>query len=89
MIVTKHYSVKGDVQGVFFRLNTKRKADELELSGWVKNCSDSSVELVVQGPVEKVKLMVRALKKGFPGSKVVSVIEQGEVKKRFSGFSIL
>jgi acylphosphatase len=87
-MITKHYLIKGQVHGVFFRFNTKRKADELGLSGWVKNTVDG-VEVVVQGPVEKVKVMVRVLKKGFPGSKVVSVIEQGTVKKRFSGFSIL
>ena len=88
-MITKHYSVKGQVQGVFFRFNTKRKADELGLSGWVKNNSDGSVEVLIQGPVEKVKIMVRKLKKGFPGSKVVSVTELGDVKKVFSGFSIL
>ena len=87
-MITKHYLIKGQVQGVFFRLNSKRKADELGLSGWVKN-TVNGVEIVIQGPVEKVKVMVRELKKGFPGSKVVSVIEQDDVKKRFSGFSIL
>ncbi|MBR9678649.1 MAG: acylphosphatase [Nanoarchaeota archaeon] len=88
-MITKHYLVKGQVQGVFFRLNTKRKADELGLSGWVKNDVGGCVEVVVQGPVEKVKLMVRSLKHSFPGSKVVSVIEQSKITKRFSGFSII
>lgn len=89
MIQTKHYVIKGVVQGVFFRFNAKRKADELGLSGWVKNRVDGSVEIVIQGPGERVRDMVNALKKGFPGSKVDSVIEQEKVKGRFPGFSML
>jgi acylphosphatase len=89
MITTKHYLVRGSVQGVFFRFNTKRKADELGLSGWVRNNADGTVEVVVQGPVENVKVMVRALKQGFPGSVVDSVTELEPVEKRFAGFSIL
>ena len=32
-----HYTVHGEVQGVWFRVFTKRKADELGIVGWVKN----------------------------------------------------
>jgi hypothetical protein len=32
-----HYTVYGDVQGVWFRRFTKQKADELGIVGWVKN----------------------------------------------------
>ncbi len=89
MITTKHYIIKGNVQGVFFRLNTKRKADELGLSGWVRNSVDGSVEAVIQGPGDRVSEMVVALKNGFPGSRVDSVTESSKVSKRFPGFSIL
>lgn len=36
-------SVKGKVQGVFFRQSTKEKADELGIKGIVRNMPDSSV----------------------------------------------
>jgi acylphosphatase len=39
-----HVFVSGKVQGVFFRSSTKNKADELGLSGWVKNLQDGRVD---------------------------------------------
>ncbi len=39
----------GKVQGVFFRANTKKKADELGLRGWVRNLPDGTVEALFIG----------------------------------------
>jgi acylphosphatase len=50
-----HLKVTGRVQGVFFRSTTKEKADELGITGWVKNCQDGSVEILAQGDDEKLK----------------------------------
>lgn len=41
--------VKGRVQGVFFRQNTKEIAQELNLSGSVENSSDGSVLIIAEG----------------------------------------
>ena len=41
--------IHGRVQGVFFRASAQQKAVELELSGWVRNNSDSSVEILAEG----------------------------------------
>ncbi len=49
-------NITGEVQGVWFRKSTKEKADEIGLTGWVKNQSDGSVLANVQGenaPVEQ------------------------------------
>ena len=46
---------EGLVQGVFFRANTKRCADSLGLTGWVRNRQDGTVEAVFEGEEEKVK----------------------------------
>lgn len=43
------FVVTGRVQGVFFRQSTKQQADELGLSGWVRNRDDGAVEGVVHG----------------------------------------
>ena len=43
------FTVRGKVQGVYFRKYTKAKADELNLKGWVKNMADGSVQGVAQG----------------------------------------
>ena len=44
-----HVVVHGDVQGVGFRYFVHRKANELELHGWVRNNDDGTVELVAEG----------------------------------------
>ncbi len=41
--------VSGIVQGVFFRKYTYEKANELKLSGWVKNLPNGNVELLIKG----------------------------------------
>jgi acylphosphatase len=46
--------VKGNVQGVGFRAVTKSYADQLKLTGYVKNLADGTVEICAQG--EKVQL---------------------------------
>ena len=54
-IVTLHAQIFGKVQGVFFRDYTKRKADELNLVGWVRNIPDGTVEAVISGRESGVK----------------------------------
>ena len=44
-----HLWISGIVQGVFFRYSTSRKAVELGVSGWVRNCQDGRVETVIEG----------------------------------------
>ena len=50
--------VYGEVQGVFFRAQTKKKADELGLVGWVKNEADGSVKVVAQGEDERLNQLI-------------------------------
>ncbi len=62
----KHVYISGRVQGVGFRYFTQRTANDLNLSGWVKNLADGRVEAVIAGPEEEVQKMIKQLKKG-PG----------------------
>jgi len=41
--------VRGQVQGVGYRAGCNRRAEELRLSGWVRNQPDGSVELEAEG----------------------------------------
>ena len=59
-----HARISGKVQGVFFRSNTKDKAVELGLTGWVKNLPDGSVEAVFEGDKERVDEMIGWCRKG-------------------------
>lgn len=44
-----HVLVSGNVQGVFFRANTRDLATSLGLAGWVRNLPDGRVEVFAQG----------------------------------------
>ena len=43
-----HVFVSGQVQGVFFRQNTKQKAESHGVTGWVHNLPDGRVEAVLR-----------------------------------------
>jgi acylphosphatase len=59
-----HILVTGRVQGVLFRLNTKKEADKLGISGWVRNLADGRVEAVFEGEEQNVEQMVNWTRKG-------------------------
>ena len=65
--------VRGRVQGVFFRVEIRDRARSLGLVGWVRNCSDGSVEAVFQGEPERVQSMVDWCGRGPSGASVDSV----------------
>ena len=68
-----HLRITGRVQGVFFRSTTKEKADELGITGWVKNCADGSVEVFAQGEDEKLKKFEEWCKHGPASAQVDSI----------------
>ncbi len=65
--------VKGLVQGVFYRYNTKKKADEFHLGGVVKNLRDGRVEVICEGAEENIARLVEWCKRGPQGAIVERV----------------
>jgi acylphosphatase len=65
--------VKGIVQGVFFRDSTRRKAQEFQVTGVVKNKADGSVEIVCEGDEEAVKRLIEWSGHGPQGAYVEHV----------------
>ncbi|MEM6255192.1 MAG: acylphosphatase [Cyanobacteria bacterium P01_D01_bin.156] len=57
-------TVYGRVQGVGFRYHTRKKAKELNLTGYVTNKPDHSVEIVADGPAEQLEALVAWSKLG-------------------------
>ena len=66
----KALKIYGRVQGVGFRWYTRRQAHQLGLRGYVRNCYDGTVEVMLAGPVEAVDEMCRWLEVGPPGARV-------------------
>jgi len=69
----KEFTVRGKVQGVFFRKFTKAEADKLGIHGYVRNQEDGSVYCVAQGTREEMLQFEAFLHKGSPKAKVLSV----------------
>ena len=59
--VRRHYLVYGRVQNVGFRYRAMVAAQGLELTGWVANLEDGSVEMEVQGPPEQIDRLIPAI----------------------------
>ena len=83
-----HIIIKGHVQGVFFRTETKQKADELGVSGWVKNCDDGSVEIFSQGTEEALKILEEWCRKGPASAEVQNVRRKDCTSEKVQGFEI-
>ena len=81
--------ITGKVQGVFFRYEAKKKADELKLAGWVKNCDDGSVEIFAQGDDKKLDELERWCAKGPPMARVDGVRIQPYNTSDISEFTII
>ncbi len=82
------YRVRGLVQGVGFRYFVYRAANELGLSGYVKNLEDGRVEVYAVGPEEKLSELARRLWKGPGYSDVRGVEEQQAPLRRTTSFRI-
>ena len=84
-----HLIIKGRVQGVFFRVSTKKKANYLNLSGWVKNLANGDVEVVAEGEKEKLQELLKWTWQGPPSARVDDIeASWEEYKEEFDTFSI-
>ena len=79
----------GRVQGVGFRFFVQQNSLELGLTGWVRNMSDGTVTMEVQGEQEAVDELAGLIRKGNLFVKVKSLSLEGEdVVPDEKGFSI-
>lgn len=80
MKINKQVKITGKVQGVFFRKSTWEKAITLGLKGWVRNDSDGSVLVEMEGNHSSITEMEKWLRIGPPLAKVafLEIIEGNE-----------
>ena len=82
--------VKGLVQGVFYRYNTKRKADDFLLTGNVRNLRDDRVEVICEGTEEDIGKLIEWCKHGPQGAVVEHVdVTWKEYTGEFKEFRIV
>jgi acylphosphatase len=84
-----HVYISGNVQGVFFRDSTRRKANELDLNGWVKNTPDGRVEALFEGTSDAVQEMLDWCKEGPAQADVEDVdAEHEDPEEDLKGFEV-
>jgi acylphosphatase len=78
-VQTRKFRVRGRVQGVGFRWFVEREARALGISGWVRNNSDGSVEVLASGTQEQLFGLRSRLQQG-PRAARVDNVEESEAK---------
>ncbi|MCU7960487.1 MAG: acylphosphatase [gamma proteobacterium symbiont of Bathyaustriella thionipta] len=80
------FIVSGRVQGVFFRLSTRQKARQLEISGHAINLPDGMVEVLACGKSEALDALEAWLWQGPPAAQVSDVSRKHSNNKAPTGF---
>lgn len=88
-MISKCIKVTGRVQGVFYRDSTRRMAQDLGISGTVRNLPDGSVMIEAEGEEPNVKALIDWCRMGPPGARVDDVQVSPVPPKGFSGFVVL
>ena len=88
-MVRAHIYFYGTVQGVGFRYTALSFAQQFPLTGWVKNLSDGSVEMIVEGPHKKIEELLSRLKGQFGSFIRDQHVEWTEAREEFVKFSII
>ena len=88
--IRKRLIIEGRVQGVWFRDSTRREAVSLGICGWVKNRRDGAVEVLAEGPEDKVENLASWCHHGPPAAMVSRVKEtREEWQGEFNSFDIV
>lgn len=85
-----HVIIHGRVQGVFFRVETRKAAGLYGVAGWVRNLPDGTVEAVFEGTREQVEQVLEWCRKGPPLGRVDGVdVKWDTVSGEFTSFDII
>ncbi len=91
MIQRRRYRVRGQVQGVGFRAYVWRNVQRLEVSGWVRNRFDGTVEVLADASLEDHQNLLAILEQGPSLSRVdgVGVDSESRELEDLLGFAVV
>ena len=87
-MLARHVRATGRVQGVFFRAWTKQAADELGVRGWVRNCTDGSLEAHLEGDEDEIDELIARMRDGPRGASVSELATRPAEVQSFSDFTL-
>ena len=80
--------ITGRVQGVFYRASVCEQARSLDLSGWVRNRPDGTVEAVLEGTIEALEALVAYCWNGPPLARVTAITRSDEPPEQLTTFEV-
>ena len=84
-----HIIIEGRVQAVFFRSHIQTEAEKLGITGWVENTDMGKVEVIAQGPEDKLEKLLTFCRKGPEAAHVENCTFSYEpIEKKFQHFDI-
>jgi len=86
--IAKHIIFTGQVQGVGFRFTVLRAANRYPLTGFVRNLSTDSVEMLAQGNPDDIDNCLRDIKEAFAGYIRDTKIEEIPINPKHTDFKI-
>jgi len=90
MKITRRLRIRGQVQGVNLREAMRQRAEQLKLTGWVRNRLDGTVEAVVRGEAFAIDSIIEWVRQGPPGARVDSVdVESADDEGDYGAFNKL
>jgi len=86
---TVRLTIKGKVQGVFYRATAKDVAELAGVKGWVRNLPDNNVEITATASEEILQKFIDWCKQGPAKARVDEVIVEELEFQEFNGFRII
>jgi acylphosphatase len=83
----RRYTIKGRVQGVWFRESTRRVAEPLGITGYANNLSNGDVEVLACGEPDALDELARWLEEGPRMAQVENVIAEPAEWQALDGFT--
>lgn len=86
--VRRRVRITGRVQGVFFRDETRARAESSGIAGWIRNNPDGTVEAVLEGPEDELERLVAWCRRGPSGADVEGIRVEPEEVQGERGFAV-
>ena len=88
-MIQLHIIVSGKVQSVGYRYFSRMKAVQYGVTGWAKNLSDDTVEIVAIGNKDQLDPFIEDLRRGNPFSTITNLkMTESEPTENFQSFTI-
>jgi acylphosphatase len=84
----KHIIFSGRVQGIGFRFTVLNIANQYQLTGFVRNLPDETVEMLAQGNPDDITNCIRDIQESFAGYITETTIEEATPNPQYKTFKI-